>query len=57
MAKKKRYTLDEVNRMYKDKYPYTNDYIVESKVWGDRYRIGFVWYKNLIEIVDKLKLE
>lgn len=61
MTKKKRYTLKEVNLMYKLKYPYGNVEIERIKLTSVRfgYRIGCYgqYFKTLREVVDKLKLE
>lgn len=62
--KKKRYTLNEVNDMFKAKYPY--GYVnggkevekILSVEWGYKYRIGYDYqFKTLIDIIEKLNLE
>lgn len=61
MTKKKRYTLTEVNRMYKIKYPYGNVEIekVNCTPRGYGYRVGYGGqnFKTLKDVVINLQLE
>lgn len=58
MANKKRYTMKEVQEMIYKKYGrYTTTILNKSKCWDDNYRVGLQYFKNLIDVVDKMKLE